>query len=112
MNASPDLPNDANGAVLRRMVEGGDSLAHPRVVEFCIIFARRQQAVAFVELVGEPDLELCISYYKEREMWQTIVKRYMIPTHHEISDCERILTTRAKSVGGEADGWGCLRITE
>ena len=42
-------------------------------------------------------------------MWDAIVKRYMIPTHEEITAFESALAAHAESVGGEADGWGCFR---
>jgi hypothetical protein len=43
-------------------------------------------------------------------MWDAIVKRYMIPTHPEITAFELSLAAHAESVGGEADGWGCMIV--
>ena len=111
MDGSQQFPDDVNGAVLRRMNEGGDPLTEPRIVDFNFIFPQRKQAVGFAELVDERDLEVCISYYEERDMWQAIVKRYMIPSHRTITTIESDLSIRAKSVGGQADGWGCMRLT-
>jgi len=110
MSASSEIPNDENGVVPRRMRDGGDSLTQPRIVDFCFAFPERRQAIAFAEIVDERELEVCISYYKERDMWQAIVKRYMVPDHSDTAT-EFALTREAESVGGEADGWGCMRIT-
>ncbi len=107
-----DIPNDENGTVLRRMYESGDTLQRPRIIDYCFAFPERSQALDFAALVTERDFEVCISYYEEREMWQAIVKKYMIPEHSAIGRIEADLTSRAKSVGGEADGWGCMRVTE
>jgi hypothetical protein len=111
MSASSEIPNDENGTVLRRMREGGDSLTQPRMVDFCFAFPERRQAIAFTEIVDDRDLEVCISFYEERDMWQAIVKRYMVPDHGAITTTELTLSHQAESVGGEADGWGCMRIT-
>ncbi|HXI84784.1 MAG TPA: ribonuclease E inhibitor RraB [Verrucomicrobiae bacterium] len=68
MSAPPQFPNDANGAVLRRMFDGGDDLSKPRMLDFCFIFPERHQALAFAELVNEREFEVRISYYEAREM--------------------------------------------
>ncbi len=110
MSTSLDFPDDENGDVLRRMQEGGDDLSQPRTVDFCFAFPERKQSLAFAEIVDDRELEVCLSYYEEREMWQAIVKRHMIPTHQDITAWELFLTAHAQSVGGEADGWGCMQV--
>ena len=105
------IPDDENGDVLRRMMEGGDTLTHPRMIDYCFKFFSRAQAIAFAEAVPEKEYEVCISYYDDG-MWQSIVKKHMIPDHREISRIESELSARAIRSGGEADGWGCMRITQ
>ncbi len=92
------------------MHELGDDLSQPRMLDFCFTFPLRRQAVAFAEIVDDRDLEVCISYHSERELWQAIVKRHMIPTHRDITVLELTLAGHAESFGGEADGWGCLKV--
>jgi hypothetical protein len=104
------FPNDENGNILRRMYEKGDDLTQSRMIDFCFAFPERQQALAFAETVDDRNLEVCISYYDEREMWQVVVKRHMIPIHSEISALESTLASNAEHVGGEGDGWGCMLI--
>jgi hypothetical protein len=108
--ATPKFPDDENGEVLRRMFKQGDDLSRPRIIDFCFTFADRRQALAFAEIVDEQDLEVCISVYEERDGWEAIVKRYMVPTHEDITALEVSLTQRAVAVGGEADGWGCMQV--
>jgi len=93
------------------MRESGDELTQARIIDFCFAFAERRQALAFADIVDDRDLQVCISYYDERAMWQAIVKRHMIPTHEAITSLEATLTARAERAGGEADGWGCMLIT-
>ena len=108
--SAPNFPDDENGVVLRRMYERGDDLSKPRMVDFCFVFSDRRQALAFAEIVDHRDLEVSISYYEEREMWEVVVRRHMIPTHEAITLLESDLTEKAESVGGEPDGWGCMQI--
>lgn len=112
MSATPDIPHDENGDVLRRMQRDGDNLSQPRMLDFCYIFPERRQALAFAEIVDDRELGVCIAYNEERDMWDAIVKRYMIPTHHDITAFELSLAAHAESVGGEADGWGCVILEE
>jgi hypothetical protein len=112
MSDSPEIPDDENGTVLRNMRNGGDSLTEPRIVDFNFIFPERRQTIAFAEIVDDKESEVCISYYEEMDMWQAVVKRYMVPSHGDITELEQALTEQAESVGGEADGWGCMRITD
>jgi len=88
------------------MVERGDDLSSPRMMDFCHVFPERRQALA--EIVDDRELEVCISYNKERNMWVAIVKRNMIPTYQVITAFEMSLASAAESVGGKADGWGCM----
>jgi len=108
MSEPSRIPNDENGDVLRRMLRDGDDLSKPRMIDFCHIFPERRQALAFAEIVDDRELEVSISYYKERDMWQTIVRRQMVPTHADITTFELSLAFKAEFVGGEADGWGCF----
>ena len=85
MTTQPDFPNDENGDVFRRMIRDGDDLSKPRMIDFCQIFPERRQALAFADLVEDKQLEVCISYYEEPEMWQVTVKRYMIPTYENVT---------------------------
>jgi len=104
------FPDDENGDVLRRMQDAGDDLSKPRIIDFCFVFPDRKNALEFATIVNEREFEVCISHYDERKMWQAIVKHYMAPTHAAITALEVDLSRRAQSVGGEADGWGCMQV--
>ena len=106
------FPDDENGAVLRRMYLGGDTLTTSRTVDFCFAFPAREKAIAFASAVPEKEYEACISFYEERDMWQVIVKKFMLPNHPDITSIEADLSIRAQEAGGEPDGWGCMRISE
>ena len=105
-----EFPADENGAVLKRLQNAGDDLREPRMIDFYFAFPERRQALAFADIVDGREFEVCISFYEEREMWEATVKRYMVPTYREITDLESALSVKAESVGGEADGWGCMQV--
>ncbi|SRR6266446_5283217 len=110
MNNPPQFPDDDNGDVLRRMYSAGDDLTQPRMIDFCFIFPERGRALAFAGLVDDEHSEVCISYYQGRKMWQTVVKHHMVPDHKGITAMEAALAAKAMSVGGKADGWGCMQV--
>ena len=109
MDNLAQFPDDASGDALRRMCAAGDDLTQPRIIDFCFIFDKRQQALAFADLVDDQDSVVSISYYAARTVWQTIIKRRMLPDYKNIVTTEATLTIKAESVGGEADGWGCMQ---
>ena len=106
------IPSDATGDAIRRLLADGDRLSEPRLVDFCFIFTERKQALAFAEIVEDRDLEVCLSYYEERDMWQCVLRRYMVPTYANVRQIELDFESKAELVGGEADGWGCFAINE
>jgi hypothetical protein len=92
------------------MYEGGDELTQSRIIDFCFVFADREQALMFVRDVDDQTVETCLSWYRGKSMWQVIVKHDMVPDHAKITAMESSLTSKAKKVGGKADGWGCMQI--
>ena len=68
MSTRLEFPDDTNGDVLRRMQKSGDDLTQPPMIDFCFAFPERRQALAFAEIVDDRHVEVCISYYEEREM--------------------------------------------
>lgn len=109
MDEPTNFPSDVNGDVFRRMVQNGDDLSQPRMMDFCHIFPDRRQALAFADIVDGRDSTVCISYYEKRDMWQVTIKRYMIPSYEDVTALE-LSKSQAESFGGEADGWGCMTV--
>ena len=107
-----NFPNDENGDVLRKMEKRGDVLSKPRDINFYFAFSVEHQANHFAEQVQlTTGLRAETSRYEERNMWQVCVTRHMIPTHQEITALENSLSDTAKLYDGEADGWGCFKVS-
>ncbi len=106
------FPDDDNGDVLHRMQEGGDDLSKPRDIDFAFVFDEKHQALSFARGVRDDHgLAAEASSYDERQMWQTIVTKHMVPTYADITALEQELSTLAVSHGGEPDGWGCFQVS-
>jgi Regulator of ribonuclease activity B len=110
MDETPNFPDDEIGRILRRMYDAGDDVTRSRIVDFCFIFADRERALAFVRDVSDEDVEICLSWYREKAVWQVIVKHDVLPEHATIAALEAVLTSKAQKVEGMPDGWGCLVI--
>ena len=105
MSTSSEIPDDADGSILHRMFGLGDDSTQSCMVDFWHVFPERQQALHFAAMIDDRELEVSISYYRERAMWQTVVKRFMVPAPQEVAALEHSLAVRAHAVGGQADGW-------
>ena len=105
MTTPSAFPDDRHGARWQQLFDAGDDASQPRVVDFWHVFPERKQALHFAAMIDDRELEVSISYYRERGMWQTVVKRFMVPAEQDIAALERSLATHARSVGGLADGW-------
>jgi hypothetical protein len=107
---SATYPDDDNGAVLRRLEEGGDDLTRPRNINFEHVFVSKEAAFRFAaEVVSETD-EVRISWYEAKRAWDVQVTRHMVPTHRSITELEEALGKKAKLHGGYSDGWGCFGV--
>ena len=80
------------------------------LIDFNFIFPARVDALEFASLVDDDDMEVSISAYKSRRCWQTIISKVMVPTHADVTAMESLLTAKAESANGRADGWGCLHV--
>ncbi len=109
----PDIPAEENAGVLLRMAEAGDKLTAPHDLDFHHLFARAEDAVAFLESVraqgySKADHDFC----QEENAWLTAVHVRMVPVLDEISAIELSLDAIAARFDGRADGWGCMEIVE
>lgn len=103
---------DTNAELLSLMQEQGDDLAAPRDIDFFVIFESRPQAEAFAGLAAAA-LELLarVSAYEKTDKWQVSLTRHMAPEHAQLNQLEKRIAVLARQHGGEADGWGCPRVS-
>lgn len=107
------IPDDENGAVLRRMLDDGDDLTRPRDIDFYFVFADEPRAGAFATAAAlRPNLRVSAPEVDEQGVWEVTVTRHMPASHPEISALEQELTDIAGSHTGYPDGWSCMPADE
>lgn len=99
-------PGDENGDVLWHMARSGDDLSKARRMDFFFVFPTEDLAKQFCGLAQAQGYDASLSYFAEKESWDTECSIELVPTHARVSEVEHSLSTVAKQLGGRADGWG------
>jgi hypothetical protein len=102
-------PDDENGDVLWKMLQGGDNLDIPREVDFAVIFPDEQAAMDFAMRLLRYGQKVSFGRYEGVAgfPWQVQAHPIMVPSHEHVSGYERQLGKDAAALGGRNDGWGC-----
>ncbi|TFW15726.1 ribonuclease E inhibitor RraB [Massilia arenosa] len=107
---SSDVPDDANGDVLREMAAQGDDLTVAREIDFSVILPSEEQALAFAMhlLKNGQKVSFAPTEGSDELPFQVQAHPVMLPTHDNITDYEALLEQEAAPFGGRNDGWGCM----
>ncbi len=105
-----ETPEEENADILRRMAADGDDLTKARHIDFHHRFAREEDAVAFQEATRNLGHRADHDFWAEQSAWLTTVHIRMLPTLEEITAMEFALNGIARSLNGQADGWGCMEV--
>ena len=113
------IPDDANGDVLRRMLAHGDDLSVPRVFDFEHLFSDQGSARTFAAAAEALGFSTKTHLYDEQpresgtpNQWNVTVNTLMPADHAAITAIESELGALANTMGGYADGWGCMHGTD
>lgn len=101
------FPRDENGDVLWQMSKT-DRLSCERSVDFFFVFPGRTEADQFAACAAAIGYRTEVSWFAEKNAWDTRCSIVMLQSHAGISQRERDLTLRALPLQGQADGWGCV----
>ncbi len=117
------FPDDADGAVLKRLKARGIDLSLPLVIEFDAYAPDGEAANNILSELeslgwsaeidfdpGEPDEDGKIDP-EDLEFgpsWTVTLKHTMVPVYSTLISMQRIIDDVAKKHGGRADGWGVL----
>src|SRR5688500_10047934 len=105
MVSNSEFPDDENGQVLQRMLEGGINLTLPRMMDFEHVFPDEPSARAFAEAVRKTLVEVVVREDEDTFAFEVQCRQRMVPTHAAISSTEATLAEAAQRFGGRADGW-------
>jgi regulator of RNase E activity RraB len=105
-----DLPNDANGDVLRRMLADGADLSKPHDIDFFIAAPNEQAGSAIASAAEQQGFSVDLDKDEEAADWTVCCSRSMVPDHAAITQTEQQLDALARPLGGWIDGWGAFPV--
>lgn len=106
MTAHPDLPNDADGEAIRRVLANGSSWDRPMLVDFHIAAPDRESARAIMSAAQGLGYAATASQDEGEAEWTTTCSIEMILSYEAVLARQLELDTLAKPHGGYIDGWG------
>ena len=102
----PDLPHDADGDAIRRIVNDGSDLAEPMSVDFFVAVTDEQSGRAVAEAAQGAGFRTTVEKDGSTDAWTVYCAREMVVTYDAVVDAQRRLDELARPHGGKADGWG------
>src|SRR3954469_10111149 len=103
---SLEIPNDADGDAMRRVIDDGADLMRPMKIDFqidCPDIARARDVAAKV-----PRSEFAVDTYSHEDGVGATCEcsRLMLLEYSELVRIQRELTEIAKPLGGRCEAWG------
>jgi hypothetical protein len=102
----PELPRDADGDAIRRLVHEGSDLAEAMSVDF-FVAVPDERAGRAVAAAAEPlGYRATVEQDHIDPSWTCYCAKTMVVTHEAVTAAQRELDEIARPLGGKADGWG------
>lgn len=101
-----DLPNDATGDALRRLVEDGSDLAEPMDVDFHVAVPDRGAGAQVAIIAEKLGFQAEVIKDEESGEWVCSCTKRIVATHEAVTTIEQQMDLISRPFGGYADGWG------
>jgi Regulator of ribonuclease activity B len=103
-----NIPHDADGDAMRRVIADGADITRPMTVDFQIDCPDLASAKSIAAKV--PPSEFAITIYQDTEDFSVTCecKREMLLDHSELVRIQQQLTDIAKQFGGSCEAWGTV----
>ena len=102
----PELPRDADGDSIRRLVHEGSDLPEPMSVDFFVAVPDEKAGRAVAEAAERLGYRVTVEQDGDDPMWTCYCAKSMLVTHDAVVAAQRQLDEIARPLGGKADGWG------
>jgi hypothetical protein len=102
----PDLPRDADGDSIRRLMHEGSDLAEPMSVDFFVAVPDETSGRAVAEAAQTVGFRTHVERDGQTDAWTVYCAREMLVTHDAVVAAQRQLDEISRPHGGRADGWG------
>ena len=101
-----NIPNDADGDAMRRIIDDGSDLSKPMDVDFMIACPSIPVAEAIAPLADQKGYKVEISHDPEDDSITFYCMKSMLLEYDELIRIQDELDQLAKPHGGYIDGWG------
>ena len=102
----PDLPRDADGDSIRRLVHEGSDLAEPMSVDFFVAVPDEKAGRAVAAAAERLGYRVTVEQDGDDPTWTCYCAKTMLVTREAVTEAQRQLDEIARPLGGKADGWG------
>ncbi|MHC4974432.1 MAG: ribonuclease E inhibitor RraB [Planctomycetota bacterium] len=109
-----DLPDDASGDALRRLLADGSDLSRPMDIDFHVAVPTEAAGHAIAAAVAPLGFSARVVEDDEDDQngsWTCWCTKSMIASHAEITATEHLLDEVSGPHGGYSDGWGSFGNT-
>jgi regulator of RNase E activity RraB len=103
---SKKVADDPDEAVLVQLKKAGSNPSKPYEIEFFVYFPDESRARQAEVKLKELGFQVDVRSAAQGSDWLCFSTKTMVPELSELQKSRRNLTTIAKSLGGEYDGWG------
>ncbi len=100
------IPDDPDSQVLKQLVAAGSDLTKPHNAEFFLYLPDQERATQACNTLKAEGYAGKVQEAAQRQQWQCMATRSLVPSHQEIVAISRRMEELAKIHGRTYDGWG------
>jgi hypothetical protein len=101
-----NLPNDADGDALRRLVATGSDLSREMEIDFAVAVPDRTSGMMFAAAVEPTGYRTKVHQDPETGDWTCYSTRVMLPSYDAIIAVQKMLEEIGAPYNAKPDGWG------
>lgn len=101
-----DLPHDADGDALRRLLATGSDLSLPMTIDFAMSAPNELAASRFSLVAQALGFQTDVDQDDESGEWTCYCSKHMVATHAAVVTAQHELALEGAPFGVRADGWG------
>jgi hypothetical protein len=101
-----ELPHDADGDALRRLVATGSDLSKEMEIDFAVDVPDRHVGLAFAAAVEPFGFRTKVDQDRETGDWTCYCARTMVPSYDAIIGAQETLADIGRRYNAKPDGWG------
>lgn len=101
-----DLPADADGDAMWRVISHGSDVRRPMVVDFMVAAPNEESGLEFVRALPDGEFEVHLSRDESSGRWTVYCAKHMVLDHSILIAIQNRLHAIGKRSGCYSDGWG------